>query len=112
MACGTPVIAYDGGSVPEVIEDGVTGFIVRDLDDAVKAVSRVRHLNRARCREVFETRFGASSMAKDYIGVYELDSQQRWERSKSCSKITARSDKRIDDSNRTSVAQADATLIV
>jgi glycosyltransferase involved in cell wall biosynthesis len=71
MACGTPVIAYDGGSVPEVMEDGVTGFIVRDLDDAVKAVSRVRGLSRARCREVFETRFRASSMAKDYIAVYK-----------------------------------------
>jgi glycosyltransferase involved in cell wall biosynthesis len=54
-----------------VMEDGVTGFIVRDLDDAVKAVSRVRDLSRARCREVFETRFAASSMAKDYIGVYK-----------------------------------------
>jgi glycosyltransferase involved in cell wall biosynthesis len=71
MACGTPVIAYDGGSVPEVMEDGVTGFIVRDRDDAVNAISRVRDLNRARCREVFETRFAASRMAKDYIGVYK-----------------------------------------
>jgi glycosyltransferase involved in cell wall biosynthesis len=71
MACGTPVIAYDRGSVPEVMEDEVTGFIVRDLDDAVKAVSRVRDLSRTRCREVFETRFAASRMAKDYINVYK-----------------------------------------
>jgi glycosyltransferase involved in cell wall biosynthesis len=71
MACGTPVIAFDGGSVPEVMEDGVTGFVVRDRDDAVKAVSGVRDLSRAGCREVFETGFAASRMAKDYIGVYK-----------------------------------------
>jgi glycosyltransferase involved in cell wall biosynthesis len=71
MACGTPVIAYDGGSVPEVMEDGVTGFIVRELSDAAQAVSRVRDLSRAHCREVFETRFAASRMAKDYIDVYK-----------------------------------------
>jgi glycosyltransferase involved in cell wall biosynthesis len=53
MAYGTPVIAYDGGSVPEVMEDGVTGFVVRESDNAAKAVSRVRDLSRARCREVF-----------------------------------------------------------
>jgi glycosyltransferase involved in cell wall biosynthesis len=71
MACGTPVIAYDGGSVPEVMENGVTGFIVGDSDDAAKAVSRVCDLSRARCREVFERRFAVSRMASDYIDVYK-----------------------------------------
>ncbi|MBO0694584.1 MAG: glycosyltransferase family 4 protein [Verrucomicrobia bacterium] len=71
MACGTPVIAYESGSVPEVMEDGVTGFIVQDVDDAAKAVSRVRNLRRSRCRDVFERRFAASRMAGDYIDVYE-----------------------------------------
>ena len=71
MACGTPVIAYDCGSVPEVMEDGVTGFIVRDLDDAVNGVNRVRDLSRLRCREVFEKRFTAERMANDYIDVYK-----------------------------------------
>ena len=71
MACGTPVIAYDRGSVPEVMEDGVTGFIVQNLDDAVKAVSRVGDLSRAHCREVFEKRFSASRMARDYVAAYE-----------------------------------------
>src|SRR6266704_4313366 len=52
MACGTPVIAYDRGSVLEVMDDGVTGFIVRELDEAAEAVRRVRNLSRARCREV------------------------------------------------------------
>lgn len=71
MACGTPVIAYDCGSVPEVMEDGVTGFIVRDLDEAVKGVNRIRDLSRSRCREVFERRFAAERMASDYVDVYQ-----------------------------------------
>jgi glycosyltransferase involved in cell wall biosynthesis len=71
MACGTPVIAYDCGSVPEVMEDGVTGFIVRDLDDAVKGVNRIRDLSRSRCREVFEKRFAAERMARNYVDAYK-----------------------------------------
>src|SRR5438874_4056029 len=71
MACGTPVIAYDRGSVPEVMENGVSGFVVRDLDDAAKAVRNVGNLSRACCREVFEKRFTASRMASNYINVYE-----------------------------------------
>jgi glycosyltransferase involved in cell wall biosynthesis len=71
MACGTPIIAYDCGSVPEVMENGVTGFIVRDLDDAAKGVDRVRNLDRLRCREVFEKRFAADRMASDYVDVYK-----------------------------------------
>jgi glycosyltransferase involved in cell wall biosynthesis len=70
MACGTPVIAYECGSVPEVMEDGVTGFIVRDLDGAVTGVNGIRDLSRARCREVFEKRFAAGRMATDYLEVY------------------------------------------
>jgi glycosyltransferase involved in cell wall biosynthesis len=70
MACGTPVIAYSSGSVPEVMEEGRTGFIVRELDDAVDAVRRVPQLSRARCREVFEERFTAARMARDYFDVY------------------------------------------
>ena len=53
------------------MEDGVTGFIVRDLDDAVKGVNRIRDLSRSRCREVFERRFAADRMASDYVGVYK-----------------------------------------
>jgi glycosyltransferase involved in cell wall biosynthesis len=70
MACGTPVIAYSSGSVPEVMEEGRTGFIVHELDDAVDAVRRVPQLSRARCREVFEERFTAARMARDYFDVY------------------------------------------
>ncbi len=71
MACGTPVIAYRGGAVPEVMEEGHTGFIVEALEDAVEAVRRVPKLSRKRCREVFEQRFTATRMANDYVRVYE-----------------------------------------
>ena len=70
MACGTPVIAYDRGSVPEVMENGVTGFIVSEIEQAVEAVGRVRDLSRARCREVFEKRFTANRMASDYVNAF------------------------------------------
>jgi glycosyltransferase involved in cell wall biosynthesis len=71
MACGTPVIAYDRGSVPEVMEDGVTGFIVQHVDEAAKAVNRVSNLSRSRCRDVFERRFAVGRMASDYVEVYK-----------------------------------------
>ena len=71
MACGTPVVAYEGGSVSEVMENGVTGFVVNDIEQAVEAVGRVRDLSRAGCREVFEKRFTASRMASDYVDVYK-----------------------------------------
>ncbi|PYK13702.1 MAG: glycosyl transferase [Verrucomicrobia bacterium] len=71
MACGTPVIAYRGGAVSEIMEQGHTGFIVKGLEDAVQAVGRVPELSRKRCREVFEQRFTATRMADDYVQVYE-----------------------------------------
>jgi len=71
MACGTPVIAYRKGSVPEVIEEGRTGFIVKDLEEAIEAVRRVPRLSRQRCREAFEERFTAARMAHDYLQVYQ-----------------------------------------
>ena len=70
MACGTPVIAYRGGSVSEVIDDGVTGFLCDDIDDAVAAVGRIDELSRATCRQVFERRFTAARMAGDYSALY------------------------------------------
>jgi glycosyltransferase involved in cell wall biosynthesis len=70
MACGIPTIAYGRGSVPEVIEDGVTGFIVETLDEAVRAVAQAPALNRRRCRQVFEERFTAARMACDYLDLY------------------------------------------
>ena len=70
MACGTPVIAYRRGSVPEVIDDGVTGFFVDSLEGAVGAVGKVANLSRRRCREVFAERFSATRMAHDYVRAY------------------------------------------
>jgi glycosyltransferase involved in cell wall biosynthesis len=71
MACGTPVIAYRGGAVPEVMEHGHTGFIVHGLEDAVQAVRHVAQLKRSRCREVFEQRFTATRMAHEYVKQFE-----------------------------------------
>jgi glycosyltransferase involved in cell wall biosynthesis len=71
MACGTPVVAWRAGSVPEVMVDGITGFVVDNMDDAVRAVRRAASLDRRRCRQVFEQRFTAERMARDYLRVYE-----------------------------------------
>jgi glycosyltransferase involved in cell wall biosynthesis len=71
MACGTPVIAYRHGAIPEVIEDGVTGFIVDGLEDAIRAAERISTLSRKHCRRVFEQRFSASRMAEDYLTIYQ-----------------------------------------
>ena len=70
MACGTPVIAYACGSVPEVIEEGLTGFIVRGEDEAVDAVHRLPSLDRAAIRRRFEERFSATAMAQRYLAIY------------------------------------------
>ena len=70
LACGTPVIAYSRGAVPEVLESGVTGWIVADMAEAVQAVARVPAISRAHCRRVFEERFSACRMAQDYLRIY------------------------------------------
>lgn len=70
MACGTPVIAFARGSVPEVVQDGVSGILVRDVDEAVGAVAQVATLSRRTCRGHFEERFVAARMATDYLALY------------------------------------------
>ncbi len=72
MACGTPVIAYSNGSVPEIIEDGVTGFIVEDEAGAAEAVKRLAELDRAGVRAAFDRRFTAQRMASDYLNIYRM----------------------------------------
>ncbi|NOJ45202.1 glycosyltransferase family 4 protein [Bradyrhizobium archetypum] len=70
MACGTPVLAYNRGSVPEIIDDGLTGFVVEDETSAVAVVDRLAALDRAAIRKQFETRFTARRMALDYLAAY------------------------------------------
>ena len=71
MACGTPVVAFRCGSVPEVMEDGVTGAVVDSVEQAIAAVPHVIALDRRKIRRRFEQRFSATRMAKDYVAVYE-----------------------------------------
>lgn len=70
MACGTPVIAIDRGSMPELIDDGVTGFLVDDVDSAIAAVARLPEIHRAACRRAVETRFSVERMADAYLALY------------------------------------------
>jgi glycosyltransferase involved in cell wall biosynthesis len=70
MACGTPVLAWECGSVPEIIEDGVSGFIVDDMAEAEAALPRLVALDRRRCRAAFEARFSVARMARDYVAAY------------------------------------------
>jgi glycosyltransferase involved in cell wall biosynthesis len=79
MACGTPVVAFRRGSVPEVMVEGVTGFVVNDVAGAVEAVSRVGNLSRRACRQLFLDRYDAARMARDYLAIYRklVDSAPR-----------------------------------
>jgi len=70
MACGTPVIAYPFGSVPELIPDGRCGFLVQNIDEAVKAVKRIGTIDRMECRRHFELNFTSDRMACDYLSIY------------------------------------------
>jgi glycosyltransferase involved in cell wall biosynthesis len=71
LACGVPVIAFRGGSVPEVIDEGVTGFIVDTVDGAIDATRKSGMLDRGACRAVFDRRFSVTRMATDYIQLYQ-----------------------------------------
>jgi glycosyltransferase involved in cell wall biosynthesis len=70
MACGVPVIAYRCGSVPEIVEEGVTGFVVDGMKGAIQACRNLHKLERARIRSRFESRFSATRMARDYVELY------------------------------------------
>jgi glycosyltransferase involved in cell wall biosynthesis len=71
MACGTPVLAFRAGSVPEIIDQGVTGLIVDSVEEAIAAMPRVLSLDRAAVLRRFEERFSVTRMARDYVSVYE-----------------------------------------
>ena len=71
LACGTPVLAFDCGSVPEIVEDGRSGYVVNNVADAIEAVQKIDRLDRAMCRWSFLERFTARRMAKDYLALYQ-----------------------------------------
>ena len=78
MACGTPVIAFARGSVPEIVDEGVTGYLVNTMEEAVDAVHRADAIDRLVCRRVSEERFGVERMCQDYLDVYaRLSGEQR-----------------------------------
>ena len=71
MSCGTPVLAFRSGSVPEIIEDGVTGFVVSSVEEAVAAAGKLGQLDRSRVRREFEKRFTVERMAQAYLEIYQ-----------------------------------------
>jgi glycosyltransferase involved in cell wall biosynthesis len=71
MQHGTPTIAFSCGAIPEIVKEGVTGFVVNSIPEAVRAVDRVASLDRAACRKVFQERFTSERMARDYLAIYE-----------------------------------------
>jgi glycosyltransferase involved in cell wall biosynthesis len=77
MACGTPVIAFKSGSVPEVVDHGIMGFVVSNEEEAVRAIGRLGELDRRRIRVQFEKRFTSRRMAEEYLSHYTT---QRWHR--------------------------------
>ncbi|MDE2448047.1 MAG: glycosyltransferase family 4 protein [Gammaproteobacteria bacterium] len=77
MACGTPVIAFARGAVPEVVDPGITGYIVTSIEEAVACVARARSLDRRECRRQFERRFCAARMAREYCSIYRKY-EARW----------------------------------
>jgi len=81
LACGTPVIAFRNGSVDEVMEHGVSGFICETIEEAVKGVRRIRELSRLRCRQYFEERFSVTRMANDYVALYQAQIESKTARS-------------------------------
>ena len=69
MACGTPVIGFKRGAVPEVVDEGITGYIVNDLEGMINAINRIDKIDRLKCRERAEERFGSAKIAKDYLNI-------------------------------------------
>jgi glycosyltransferase involved in cell wall biosynthesis len=77
MSCGTPVIAWRNGAVPEIVDDGVTGFVVDSIEQAVNAAQGLGRIDRRRVRERFEQRFSAARMARDYLALYRTLGRRR-----------------------------------
>ena len=71
MACGTPVVAYAQGSVPEIIKPGITGYLAKDAEEAIRLVKKIDKIDRKKCRAEFEHRFSVDRMAHDYVSAYK-----------------------------------------
>jgi len=71
MACGTPVIAYSNGAVPEVVKDKKTGFIVKNVNEMVRAIKNINKIDRKKCRERVEKYFSVEKMVNDYEKIYQ-----------------------------------------
>jgi len=71
LACGTPVIAYKNGSLPEIIKNKETGFLVNSIEEAVKAVTKIGEISREKCRQIAKEKFDVSVMTKNYLKIYE-----------------------------------------
>ncbi len=71
MACGTPVLAFNKGSMPEIIQDGMNGFIVSDVEEMAEKIKDVRNISREVCRKTVECKFTQEKMVKQYIEVYK-----------------------------------------
>jgi glycosyltransferase involved in cell wall biosynthesis len=89
MACGTPVVAYNRGAAPEIVEDGVTGFVVEDETSAVGAIKNIGLISRAKVREQFEQRFTSNRMALDYLSAYRKVCQTDYEGRKAKPRLVA-----------------------
>jgi glycosyltransferase involved in cell wall biosynthesis len=108
MACGTPVIAFRSGSVPEVIENGVSGFIVDSEEEAAQAVKRAMKLDRRKVRQTFERRFTARQMANNYVQHYQqlLRSSSRAQIGSNVERVPSRSARgKIEGNDRASEAK-------
>jgi glycosyltransferase involved in cell wall biosynthesis len=77
MACGTPVLAFRCGSVPEIVDEGITGMIVEHMDEAIAAIPRLLTMDRRAVRRRFEERFSSARMARDYVHLYRKMLQGR-----------------------------------
>lgn len=71
MACGTPVVAFSHGSIPEVVEEGITGFVVKDKQEMIDAVGKINKIDRSLCRRTAERRFDVSVIARQYLSLFD-----------------------------------------
>jgi glycosyltransferase involved in cell wall biosynthesis len=107
MASGTPVLAFRGGSVSEIIDRGVTGMIVDSIDEAVATIPRVLALDRSAVRRRFEERFSATRMARDYVSVYDTLLRRLPDKRRAATGVLALDPEITSRSNRNTMQRSD-----